>query len=100
MPKKKTTKKTAEDTSHRRPPGVDKAFWERHERAGLAVARKKGIGEEVRKFMVEIVERFTEKGFDPRKDIAWYMSQLGNDLRGDVEREKAKARADARKDEK
>jgi len=96
MPKKKTTKKTTEEDSREYPPGVDKAFWDRHERAQRSVERKHAIGIEVKRLMAEVVEKFTEPGFDPRRDIAWYMSQLGNDLRGDTEREKAKARSGAR----
>lgn len=90
MPKKKTKKKATEPVRED-PPFGDKAFWDRHERAEKAKVRKRAIGEAVKAFILDSVERFTEDGFDPRKDIAWYMSQCGNDLRGDTEREKAAA---------
>ena len=79
-------------------PFGDKEFWDRHERASQSRLRKDAIGEEVREFIVLMVNRFTEPEFDPRKDISWYLEQFGNSLRGDLEREKAAARQLAFKD--
>jgi hypothetical protein len=94
----KTTKTTKKKTGvskkngvFERPPFGTDEFWARHEAANRAKAAKDKLGLEVRKFMDRLVKKHS-KTRDPRMDIAWFFEQYGCGLRGDVEREKRKAR--------
>lgn len=93
QPRARAKKAKAKSNGKREyPPFGEKKFWDWFEKAEAAKARKKQIGNEVQAFLSSVVEKYTEDDYDPRRDIAWYMEQLGNDLRGDVEREKAAER--------
>lgn len=78
------------------PPFGEKEFWDWHRRAAEKNAKKRQIGEDVREFISVMVEKYSDDDIDPRRDIAWYLEQLGNSLREEVDREEsARRRAEA-----
>ena len=78
-----------------KPYTADPEFWARHERATQSRIRKDAIRDEVKLALASLVEKYTSDEFDSRKDIAWYFEQFGKDLRGDMDKEKARERAKA-----
>jgi len=88
----------AKKSSKDRLPFGDKAFWKWHQRACEATSRRDAIGNDVRDFVAAMEKKYAEDGFDPRRDISWYLEQIGSSLRGEVDREElAQRRAQARK---
>jgi hypothetical protein len=79
------------------PPFGEKKFWDWHFECERKNARKREIGETVRGFVRHVVEMYSEDGYDPRRDVAWFMEHAGTSLRSEVEKELAKAREEARK---
>jgi len=74
-----------------RPPFGTDEFWARHEAAEAAKREKRKLGQEIQKFIDRLVKKHG-KTRDPRRDIAWFLSQYGSSLMSDIEREKAEAR--------
>lgn len=67
-------------------------FLVRHENAQKLKRRKEAVGDELREFLNELVEKHSDDDFDARRAVAWYSEHLGQMIRSEMEQEKKRKR--------